>query len=75
MQFWDSSELNWRWGLQVGTAVVTRNDGRLALGRLGAICEQVKELISDGKEVIFVTSGAVGVGRQKLRHQRMMNSR
>lgn len=59
----------------MGTAVVTRNDGRLALGRLGAICEQVKELISDGKEVIFVTSGAVGVGRQKLRHQRMMNSR
>jgi delta-1-pyrroline-5-carboxylate synthetase len=60
--------------IKVGTAVVTRDDGRLALGRLGAICEQVKELISDGKEVIFVTSGAVGVGRQKLRHQRMMNS-
>jgi delta-1-pyrroline-5-carboxylate synthetase len=26
---------------QVGTAVVTRHDGRLALGRLGALCEQV----------------------------------
>ena len=36
---------------------------------------QVKELNSDGIEVILVTSGAVGVGRQRLRHQRMMNSR
>lgn len=27
--------------LKVGTAVVTREDGRLALGRLGALCEQV----------------------------------
>jgi delta-1-pyrroline-5-carboxylate synthetase len=55
--------------------VVTRNDGKLALGRLGALCEQVKELMSEGKEVILVTSGAVGVGRHKLRHQRLMNSR
>jgi len=60
--------------VKVGTAVVTRNDGKLALGRLGALCEQVKELMSEGKEVILVTSGAVGVGRQKLRHQRLMNS-
>jgi glutamate 5-kinase len=59
---------------QVGTAVVTRSDGKLALGRLGALCEQVKELMSVGIEVILVTSGAVGVGRQKLRHQRLMNS-
>lgn len=35
----------------------------------------MKELISDGVEVIFVSSGAVGVGRQKLRLRRMMNSR
>lgn len=27
--------------LKVGTAVVTRSDGRLALGRLGALLEQV----------------------------------
>jgi delta-1-pyrroline-5-carboxylate synthetase len=27
--------------MKVGTAVVTRTDGRLALGRLGALCEQV----------------------------------
>ncbi|KAJ3668920.1 hypothetical protein LUZ60_010870 [Juncus effusus] len=60
--------------IKVGTAVVTRSDGRLALGRLGAICEQVKDLISKGYEVIMVTSGAVGVGRQRLRYRQVLNS-
>ncbi|KAH7292266.1 hypothetical protein KP509_29G060000 [Ceratopteris richardii] len=60
--------------IKVGTAVVTRSDGRLAIGRIGLLCEQVKELINKGMEVILVTSGAVGIGRQKLRYQRLMNS-
>lgn len=60
--------------VKVGTAVVTRADGRLALGRLGALCEQLKELNSQGFEVILVTSGAVGVGRQRLRYRRLVNS-
>ncbi|KAL2525820.1 Delta-1-pyrroline-5-carboxylate synthase B [Abeliophyllum distichum] len=60
--------------IKVGTAVVTRADGRLALGRLGALCEQIQELNSQGYEVILVTSGAVGVGRQRLRYRRLINS-
>ncbi|XP_058181790.1 delta-1-pyrroline-5-carboxylate synthase [Rhododendron vialii] len=60
--------------IKVGTAVVTRADGRLALGRLGALCEQIQELNSQGFEVILVTSGAVGVGRQRLRYRRLVNS-
>lgn len=59
---------------KVGTAVVTRTDGRLALGRLGALCEQIQELNSQGYEVILVTSGAVGVGRQRLRYRKLLNS-
>ncbi|KAG6511903.1 hypothetical protein ZIOFF_029982 [Zingiber officinale] len=59
---------------EVGTAVVTRADGRLALGRLGALCEQVKELNLLGFEVILVTSGAVGAGRQRLRYRKLVNS-
>ncbi|CAN6814829.1 unnamed protein product [Brassica oleracea] len=58
----------------VGTAVVTGKGGRLALGRLGALCEQLAELNSDGFEVILVTSGAVGLGRQRLRYRQMINS-
>ncbi|KAH9702235.1 Delta-1-pyrroline-5-carboxylate synthase A [Citrus sinensis] len=60
--------------VKVGTAVVTRSDGRLALGRLGALCEQIKELNSQGYEVILVSSGAVGLGRQRLRYRRLINS-
>ncbi|KAL2614202.1 hypothetical protein R1flu_025894 [Riccia fluitans] len=60
--------------VKVGTAVVTRSDdGKLAIGRLGAICEQIKELMAEGLEVIFVSSGAVGVGRQKLGYHCLMN--
>ncbi|CAH9127536.1 unnamed protein product [Cuscuta epithymum] len=60
--------------VKVGTAVVTRADGRLALGRLGALCEQIQELNSQGYEVILVTSGAVGAGRQRLRYRRLVHS-
>ncbi|XP_020216361.1 delta-1-pyrroline-5-carboxylate synthase isoform X1 [Cajanus cajan] len=60
--------------VKVGTAVVTRSDGRLALGRLGALCEQLKELNNMDYEVILVTSGAVGLGRQRLRYRRLVNS-
>ncbi|KAK8671793.1 hypothetical protein V6N13_038378 [Hibiscus sabdariffa] len=60
--------------IKVGTAVVTRNDGRLALGRLGALCEQIKELNSQGFEIILVSSGAVGLGRQRLRYRKLVNS-
>nr|APG29288.1 Delta1-pyrroline-5-carboxylate synthetase [Lilium hybrid division VII] len=60
--------------IKVGTAVVTRSDGRLALGRLGPLCEQVKELNSRGLDVILVTSGAVGVGRQRLGYRKLVHS-
>ncbi|KAM7464030.1 hypothetical protein LguiA_032151 [Lonicera macranthoides] len=59
---------------KVGTAVVTRDDGRLAVGRLGAIFEQLEKLNSRGFEVILVTSGAVGAGRQRLKYRRLVNS-
>lgn len=59
--------------VKVGTAVVTRQDGRLAIGRLGSIFEQLENLNSQGYEVIFVTSGAVGVGRQRLRYRKLLN--
>lgn len=36
---------------------------------------QLKELNTRGYEVILVTSGAVGLGRQRLRYRRLANSR
>nr|CAC82184.1 pyrroline-5-carboxylate synthetase 1 [Medicago truncatula] len=60
--------------IKVGTAVVTRQDGRLAVGKLGALCEQIKELNILGYEVILVSSGAVGLGRQRLRYRKLIQS-
>lgn len=36
---------------------------------------QLKELNSQGYEVVLVTSGAVGLGRQRLRYRKLVNSR
>lgn len=52
--------------VKVGTAVVTRPDGSLALGRLGHLVEQLHQLRVDGREVILVSSGAVGLGAERL---------
>ncbi len=52
--------------VKVGTAVVTRDDGHLALGRLGALVEQLHALRVQGREVLLVSSGAVGLGAERL---------
>lgn len=36
---------------------------------------QIKELNSQGYEIIMVSSGAVGLGRQRLRYRKLVNSR
>ncbi|TKY56790.1 Delta-1-pyrroline-5-carboxylate synthase [Spatholobus suberectus] len=60
--------------IKVGTAVVTREEGRLAVGRIGALCEQIKQLNSLGYDIILVSSGAVGIGRQRLRYRKLIHS-
>ncbi len=48
--------------IKVGTTVVT-DRGRLALGRLGGLIEQIRRL---DRQVVLVSSGAVGLGAQRL---------
>jgi len=52
--------------VKVGTAVATQPDGRVALGRLGALAEQLHRLRSQGRDVLLVSSGAIGLGAAKL---------
>lgn len=55
--------------------MVTRTkDNRLALGRLGALVEQLEALVRSGRQIILVTSGSVCVGRQKLKQVKVLNS-
>ena len=58
--------------IKIGTSVVANENGRPSLTRLGAITEQIAELHDRGVEVIFVSSGAVGMGKRLLRKQGRM---
>eukprot|EP00934_Nitzschia_sp_Nitz4_P001756 Nitzschia sp. Nitz4//scaffold55_size114948//103114//105701//NITZ4_003926-RA/size114948-processed-gene-0.243-mRNA-1//-1//CDS//3329554605//1756//frame0 len=58
--------------IKAGTSIVANENGRPSLTRLGAIVEQIAELNSRGVEVIFVSSGAVGMGKLLLRKQGKM---
>ncbi len=49
--------------LKVGTAVLTHTDGTTALARLFHVVETAARLRQRGREVLIVTSGAVGLGR------------
>mmetsp|Transcript_947 Transcript_947/g.1750 ORF Transcript_947/g.1750 Transcript_947/m.1750 type:complete len:754 (-) Transcript_947:189-2450(-) len=61
--------------VKAGTSVVTNDDGRPSLIRLGAICEQIAEIHRSGTQVIMVSSGATGMGKRLMRkHGRMAMS-
>ncbi|KAJ9460776.1 delta 1-pyrroline-5-carboxylate synthase [Diplonema papillatum] len=60
--------------IKVGSNVLTNEDGRLSIGRIGHIVEQIARLVSqEGKEVVLVSSGAVAVGRRRLDFQRRLS--
>lgn len=58
--------------VKAGTSVVANENGSPSLTRLGAIAEQIAELRNEGVDVIFVSSGSVGMGKRLLRKQRKM---
>eukprot|EP00602_Paraphysomonas_sp_CaronLab_P000444 CAMPEP_0185018868 /NCGR_PEP_ID=MMETSP1103-20130426/1548_1 /TAXON_ID=36769 /ORGANISM="Paraphysomonas bandaiensis, Strain Caron Lab Isolate" /LENGTH=719 /DNA_ID=CAMNT_0027548899 /DNA_START=78 /DNA_END=2234 /DNA_ORIENTATION=- len=57
--------------IKAGTSIVSTPLGYPSLPRIAHIVEHAADLVRAGKEVIIVTSGAVGVGKQKLRYQGM----
>lgn len=60
--------------VKLGTNVIMRPDGRVALGLLCGLVEQVAALRADGLEVLLVSSGAVGLGMERLGlHKRPTN--
>jgi glutamate 5-kinase len=52
--------------VKVGTNVIMRSDGSVSIGVLYGIAESLANLRRDGKQVILVSSGAVGLGVQRL---------
>ncbi|KAH8062848.1 glutamate-5-semialdehyde dehydrogenase [Aureococcus anophagefferens] len=60
--------------IKAGTSTVSNDDGTPSLVRLGGIVEAIARLMRDNKQVILVSSGAVGCGRSKLRKQSSLSS-
>jgi glutamate 5-kinase len=52
--------------VKVGTNVVMRDDGRLALSQLYGIAESVARLRQQGRDLLMVSSGAVGLGMEHI---------
>jgi glutamate 5-kinase len=52
--------------VKLGTNVIMRADGKVALGLLCGLVEQIAALRAQGIEVLVVSSGAVGLGAERL---------
>ena len=55
-----------RWVIKVGSSLLTRSGGGLALEAIGAWTRQLSELAGRGVEPILVSSGAVAAGMGRL---------
>jgi glutamate 5-kinase len=52
--------------IKIGTNVIIRDDGAPAVGLIHGVVESAINLRREGKEVIFVSSGAIGLGVRRL---------
>ncbi len=48
--------------VKVGTSTITYENGRMNLSNIDRLCRAIADIQNSGKEVILVTSGAIGVG-------------
>lgn len=61
--------------IKVGTPVATHIDGNIALGRIGALVEQIAQLRQEGRDVVVITSGAIGTGSARMRRASILSTR
>ncbi len=52
--------------IKLGTAVVMHEEGGVALGRFDSFVKAIASLNREGREVLVVSSGAVGLGAERL---------
>ena len=52
--------------VKVGTSTLAHSTGRLNIKRVEHLCKVLSDIKNSGVELIFVTSGAIGVGQGKL---------
>jgi glutamate 5-kinase len=59
--------------VKIGTEIVHSEDGLLAMGKIGAIVEQIAALHMQGKQVIVISSGSVAIGKMVLHRQYLLS--
>lgn len=52
--------------VKVGTSTLTYENGKINLRRMESLCKVLSDLQNSGREIILVSSGAIGVGMGKL---------
>src|ERR1044072_6298783 len=52
--------------IKLGTAILVRDDGGIALSRFYSFIEAIADLKRSGREVLLVSSGLVGLGAERL---------
>jgi len=53
--------------VKVGTSTLTYGNGKINLSRMDKLSMVLSDLVNQGKDVVLVTSGAIGVGVGKLK--------
>src|SRR5659263_112234 len=53
--------------VKVGTSTLTYSNGRLNIRRIEQLVRVLSELKNSGREIVLVTSGAIGVGSARLK--------
>lgn len=53
--------------IKVGTSTLTHGTGNIHLRRIEKLAMVISDIMNEGKEVVLVTSGAIGVGASKLK--------
>ena len=51
----------------VGTSTLTYENGNINLSRLEKLTREISDLTNRGYEIILVSSGAIGMGKAKLK--------
>ena len=52
--------------VKVGTSTLVYDNGKVNYGRIDRLVRVLSDLMNQGKEIILVSSGAIGVGRNRL---------
>ena len=53
--------------VKVGTSTLTYENGKINFSKIDKLSRVLSDLMNQGKELVLVTSGAVGIGMSKLK--------